>query len=118
MSAAPAVAGARGRETMSESGDPSTEATAVRVEDVERALVLAREVAAATAKGGTANLRMEHLQALFANGNGRVAPERMQAARQAAGRTAEPPLTEFPDTVELRVDRRRAALAPKGSPAP
>src|SRR4051812_34630969 len=102
---------------MSEAGDPSPQ---VRVEDIERALVLAREVAAATAKGGTANLRMEHLRALFANGNGRVAPERMQAALEAAGLTVEPPLTESPDSVSLRVDRRRAALAPKdagGAPA-
>jgi hypothetical protein len=114
MSAAPTVARARPRKTMSETGDPAPEGSAVRVEDIERALVLAREVAAATAKGGSANLRMEHLQALFANGHGPVAPARMQAALQAAGLSAEPPLTESPDTVELRVERRRAALSPKG----
>src|SRR3954447_25319385 len=102
MSAAPAVAGARGRETMSESGDPSTEATAVRVEDVERALVLAREGAAATANGGAANLRMKHLQALFPTGGGPVAPERIQRALEAAGLTVEPRLTESPDSVALR----------------
>src|SRR5215208_2143389 len=110
MSVAPTVARARPRKTMSETGDPAPEGTAVRVEDIERALVLAREVAAATARGGAANLRMKHLQALFANGNGRVAPERMQAALEAAGLSAEPPLTEGPDSVTLRVDRRRASF--------
>ena len=118
MSVAPTVARARPRKTMSETGDPAPEGTAVRVEDIERALVLAREVAAATAKGGSANLRMEHLQALFANGHGPVATERMQAALQAAGLTAEPPLTESPDTVQLRVERRRAALSRAAASAP
>jgi hypothetical protein len=113
MSVAPTVARARPRKTMSETGDPAPEGTAVRVEDIERALVLAREVAAATARGGSANLRMEHLQALFGNGHGPVPTERMQAALQAAGLSAEPPLTESPDTVQLRVERRRAALSPK-----
>lgn len=117
MSVAPPVARARPRKTMSESGDPSSEGTAVRVEDIERALVLAREVAAATAKGGSASLRMEHLRALFANGNGPVAAERMQAALEAAGLTAEPPVTESPETVALSIDRRRAALAPKNGAA-
>src|SRR5215213_1610360 len=112
MSVAPTVARGRPRKTMSETGDSPPEGTAVRVEDIERALVLAREVAAATAKGGSANLRMEHLQALFANGNGRVAPERMQAALEAAGLQADPPVTERPDSVALRVDKGRAALSP------
>jgi hypothetical protein len=116
MSVAPTAARARERKTMSESGGPPPEGTAVRVEDIERALVLAREVAAATAKGGAANLRMEHLQALFANGSGAVAPERMQAALEAAGLTAEPPVTESPESVALRVDRRRAAMSPGGEP--
>jgi hypothetical protein len=102
---------------MSESGDPSSEGTAVRVEDIERALVLAREVAAATAKGGSATLRIEHLRALFANGTGPLAAERMQAALEAAGLTAEPPLAEATETVALSLDRRRAALAPKNGAA-
>src|SRR4051794_18375849 len=114
MSVAPTVARARVRKTMSESGGPAPEGTAVRVEDIERALVLAREVASATATGGAANLRMEHLQALFANGNGPVAPERIEGALHAAGLTAEPPVTESPDAVQLRVERRRAVLVRKG----
>src|SRR3954470_8031156 len=118
MSVAPTVARARPRKTMSETGDPAPEGTAVRVEDIERALVLAREVASATEKGGTANLRMEHLQALFGNGHGPVPVARMQAALEAAGLSAEPPLTEAPDTVQLRVERRRAALSKSGSSAP
>src|SRR3954465_3380786 len=118
MSVAPTVARARVRKTMSESGGPAPEGTAVRVEDIERALVLAREVASATATGGAANLRMEHLQALFANGNGPVAPERIQGALHAAGLTAEPPVTDSPDTVQLRVERRRAALAKTGASSP
>jgi len=117
MSVAPTVARARPRTKMSESGDPASEGTAVRVEDIERALVLAREVAAATAKGGSAKLRMEHLQVLFANGGGPMAPERMQAALEAAGLSVEPPVTDAPDAVELRVDRSRAALAPKNGTA-
>jgi hypothetical protein len=36
----------------------------------------------------------------------------MQAALEAAGLSVDPPLTEAIDTVSLRVDRRRAALAP------
>src|SRR4051812_3038386 len=118
MSGAPTVARARPRKTMSETGDPAPEGTAVRVEDIERALVLAREVASATEKGGTANLRMEHLQALFGNGHGPVPVARMQAALEAAGLSAEPPLTEAPDTVQLRVERRRAALSKSGPSAP
>src|SRR3954469_5774415 len=118
MSGAPTVARARPRKTMSETGDPAPEGTAVRVEDIERALLLAREVASATANGGAANLRMEHLQALFANGNGPVAPERIQGALHAARLTAEPPVTESPDTVQLRVERRRAALAKTGAGIP
>jgi hypothetical protein len=117
MSTAPTVAPRRPRENMSEPGDPSPSGAAVRVEDIERAIVLAREVAAATASGGAANLRMDHLRALFANGDGRADPERMQAALAAAGLTVDPPLYEEPDSVSLRVERRRAALAPKGGAA-
>src|SRR5829696_3487223 len=117
MSVAPTVARARPRTKMSESGDPASEGTAVRVEDIERALVLAREVAAATAKGGSAKLRMEHLQVLFANGGGPMASQRMQAALEAAGLSVEPPVTDAPDAIELRVDRSRAALAPKNGAA-
>ena len=114
MSAAPTAAARRTREKMSEPGDPSPSGAAVRVEDIERALVLAREVASATANGGVANLRMEHLRALFANGNGRVDPERIQGALEAAGLRVDPPLSEGPASVSLRVERRRAALSPKG----
>ncbi len=114
MSYAPTVARTRARKKMSETGDPSP--SSVRVEDIERALVLAREVAAATAGGGAANLRMEHLRALFANGNGAVAPARMQAALEAAGLRVEPPLEESPDSVSLRIDKRRAALSQKAAP--
>src|SRR5215211_9038824 len=113
MSVAPTVARARPRKTMSETGDPSPLAAAARVEDIERALVLAREVAAATAKGGAANMRMDHLQALFANGSGPVPAARIQAALEAAGLSVEPSLDQSPDSVALRVDRRRAALSPK-----
>jgi hypothetical protein len=76
-------------------------------------------VAAATAKGGAANLRIEHLRALFANGNGRLGAERMQAALEAAGLSVDPPLAERPQTVSLRVDRGRATLAPeRAKPTP
>ena len=93
---------------------------AVRVEDIERALVLAREVASATAKGGAANLRMEHLVALFANGNGPPSPDRIEAALAAAGVSVEPALSEAPKAVSLRVSRggaaRRAANPPEPQP--
>src|SRR5829696_415544 len=114
MSVAPTVARARPHKKMRADGDPSPGGAAVRVEDIERALVLAREVANATAKGGAANLRIEHLRALFANGNGSVSPDRMQAALEAAGLRVEPPLSQRPDSVSLSVVRGRAALAPKG----
>lgn len=114
MSAAPTVARRRQREKMTEPGDPPPSGAAVRVEDIERALVLAREVASATAGGGSANLRIEHLRALFSGGNGRVDPERIQAALAAAGLSIDPPLSEGPATVSLRLERRRATLSPKG----
>jgi hypothetical protein len=117
MSVAPTAAPRRPREKMSETGDPSPSGAAVRVEDIERALVLAREVAAATASGGAANLRIDHLNALFANGNGRADPQRIEAALAAAGLRIDPPLSERPSSVSLRVERRRAALAPKGGAA-
>ena len=107
MSAAPTLARARTRNSMSE----PPEGTSVRVEDIERALVLAREVAAMTAKGGSANMRIEHLQALFANGHRRVSAERMQGALEAAGLKADPPVTDRPESVELRIDKRRATLS-------
>ena len=97
---------------MGQSGERGTSAPGVRVADVERALVLAREVSAATARGGAAKLRMEHLVALFSNGNGPVPPERMQAALEAAGLAVEPALGERPDAVSLRVARDRAVLSP------
>ena len=112
MSVAPRAARARPAKTMSESGDPGNSAATVRVEDIERAVVLAREVASATAGGGPANLRMEHLNALFANGNGPVPPGRIQAALEAAGLAVEPSLSDSPDTVTLRVTRGRATLSP------
>src|SRR5829696_3645334 len=98
---------------MSESGDPAASAATVRVEDMERALVLAREVAAATARGGGANLRMEHLMALFANGNGPPPIARIQAALEAAGLSVDPPLRQGPESVTLRMarGRRRPATA-------
>ncbi len=68
-----------------------------RLEDVERALVLAREVAAATAGGGGANIRTTHLRALFSNGSGAPSAARMQAALEAAGLRAVTPLTDDPD---------------------
>ena len=102
---------------MSDSGDPGTNAATPRVEDVERALVLAREVAAATAKGGAANLRMEHLNALFTNGNGPAPPARIQSALEAAGLTVSPPLGEAPEAVSLRIDRGRAVLSSAREPA-
>jgi hypothetical protein len=105
------VATARPRETMSEAGDPPQPRAAPRVEDIERALVLAREVASATVGGGAANLRIEHLRALFANGSGPPSPGRMQAALEAAGLTVDPPLADRPDSVSLRVDKKRAALS-------
>ena len=114
MSAAPTVARRRQREKMTEPGDPPPSGAAVRVEDIERALVLAREVASATAGGGSANLRIEHLRALFSGGNGRVDPERIQAALAAAGLSIDPPLSEGPATVSLRLERRRATLSPRG----
>jgi hypothetical protein len=103
---------------MSETGDQADgPGAAPRVEDIERALVLAREVAAATAKGGAANLRAEHLRALFPGGNGHAGAERMQAALEAAGLSVDPPLAERPDTVSLRVARGRATLAREASKA-
>ena len=110
------VATARPRETMSETGDPGQVQAAPRVEDIERALVLAREVASATAGGGAANLRIEHLRALFTNGSGPAPVDRMQAALEAAGLSVDPPLAEGPDTVSLRIDKRRAALSDEPPP--
>src|SRR5687767_10645744 len=93
---------------MSEAG---TGGATPRLDDVERALVLAREVAAATAGGGGANIRTSHLRQLFGNGGGAPSPARMQAALEAAGLRADPPLTEDPDSVSLHVQGDRAALA-------
>jgi hypothetical protein len=118
MSAAPTVAPRRLREDMSEPGDPSPSGAEVRVEDIERAVVLAREVAAATASGGVAKLRIDHLRALFANGNGTADPARIEAALAAAGLTIDPPLSEHPASVSLRIERRRATLTPKGAKRP
>jgi hypothetical protein len=115
MSVVPTIARARPRMVMSETGGQGQPESAPRVEDIERALVLAREVAAATTKGGEANLRVEHLRALFANGRDRPNADQMQAALEAAGLSVDPPLAERPDTVSLRVDRGRATLAPEGS---
>ena len=111
------VATARPREKMSEAGDQSEPRAAPRVEDIERALVLAREVASATASGGRANLRIEHLRALFTNGSGPASVDRIQAALEAAGLSVEPPLADGPDSVSLRIDKRRATLADE-PPAP
>src|SRR3954466_14918122 len=108
MSVAPTIARARPRVEMSEIGGPNQGGSAPRVEDIERALVLAREVAAATAKGGAANLRVDHLRKLVANGHAQPDAERMQAALEAAGLTVDPTLAEQPDTVSLRVERGRA----------
>jgi hypothetical protein len=112
MSVAPAATRPRPRNPMSETGDPGQNRVAPRVEDIERALVLAREVASATAKGGAANLRVDHLRALFPNGSGPPSAERIQAALEAAGLTVDPPLADEPDSVSLRVERGRAALSP------
>ena len=77
--------------------------------------MLAREVASATASGGAANLRMEHLQrAVRERQRARVAAERMQAALEAAGLTRRPAAVRAPETVSLRIDRRRAALRRSG----
>jgi hypothetical protein len=116
MSVAPMIARARRPGDMSETGGQGQGESAPRVEDIERALVLAREVAAATAKSGAAKLRVEHLRALFGNGPGRAGAERMQAALEAAGLSVDPPLAEWPETVSLRVERGRATLAPEGRP--
>ena len=97
MSVAPTAAGRRPAKKMSESGDPAPGEATIRVEDIERALVLAREVAAATSKGGGANLRMEHLLALFANGNGPPSIARIQGALEAAGLAVDPPLRQGPE---------------------
>jgi hypothetical protein len=116
MSVSPTVSRPRSQEPMSETGDHQPPRAAPRVEDVERALVLAREVAAATSKGGAANLRIDHLRALFSNGNGAASAERMQAALEAAGLRVDPPLEEASGSVSLRIDRGRAALSPDSPP--
>jgi hypothetical protein len=125
VSVAPTAAGKRPVEKMSESGDPGPKGATVRVEDMERALVLAREVAAATAKGGAANLRMEHLLALFSNGSGPPSTARIQAALEGAGLEVEPSLRSGSETVSLRVTRRlsgmdayQAAAGKKPKPQP
>jgi hypothetical protein len=110
VSVAPTAAGKRPVKKMSESGDPGANPATVRVEDMERALVLAREVAAATANGGTANLRMEHLLALFSNGNGPPSTARIQAALEAAGLSVEPSLRSGAETISLRVTRRLSGM--------
>ena len=111
------VATARPGQTMSEAGDQPQPRAAPRVEDIERALVLAREVASATTGGGAANLRIEHLRALFANGSRPASADRIQAALEAAGLTVDPPLTERPESVSLRLDKKRATLSDE-PPAP
>ena len=98
---------------MSESG---AQEPLLNLDDVERALVLAREVAAATEHGGSANLRMSHLRELFAAGGTAPSPARMQLALTAAGLRVDPALDTNPDSVQLKVLGDRAALAAQAPP--